>query len=89
MRASCCTPTWRRRCLTAACNPCHQPSAAATQALAKFSKLRHLDISYSSAPGSIADVAAVVAQLPELEQLHARGIGLSGGFTCDLVAASK
>lgn len=61
----------------------------ARQALASFSRLRHLDMSYSVAPGHIADVADVVARLPELQQLHLRGIGLSGPLSCELVQAAR
>ncbi|WIA31462.1 hypothetical protein OEZ86_002357 [Tetradesmus obliquus] len=59
------------------------------KALAKFSKLSHLDISYSSTPGNLADVAAVVARLPQLQQLHLRGVGLAGAFSCELLQAGK
>jgi hypothetical protein len=54
-----------------------------------LSKLVHLDISYSSAPGSLADVASVVARLPQLQQLHLRGVGLMGSFGCELLEAGK
>lgn len=59
------------------------------QALGKFSRLRHLDISYSVAPGTLADVAAVVGQLSQLQQLHLSGVGLKGRLTCELVDKSK
>jgi hypothetical protein len=59
------------------------------QALAKFSRLVHLDISYSTAPGSLADVAAVAGGLPQLQQLHLRGVGLKGSFGCELLQAGK
>jgi hypothetical protein len=59
------------------------------QALARFPKLRHLDMSYSVAPGSLSDVSAVVSHLSDLQQLHLRGLGLSGPFTCDLLNAAK
>lgn len=59
------------------------------QVLSKFPKLRHLDISYSVAPGSLSDVAGVVADLPELQQLHLRGLGLSGPFSCDLLNTAR
>ncbi|KAF6261650.1 hypothetical protein COO60DRAFT_743957 [Scenedesmus sp. NREL 46B-D3] len=59
------------------------------KALAQFSRLVHLDVSYSSAPGSLADVAAVVGSLPQLQQLHLRGVGLRGSFSCELLEAGK
>lgn len=59
------------------------------QVLSKFSRLRHLDMSYSVAPGSLADVADVTAQLPELRQLHLRGLGLAGPFSCDLLNTAR
>lgn len=62
---------------------------APPQVLSKFSRLRHLDMSYSVAPGSVSDVADVVRDLPELQQLHLRGLGLSGPLTCDLMEAAR
>jgi hypothetical protein len=59
------------------------------QVLSKFTRLRHIDMSYSVAPGSLADVADVMAQLPELQQLHLRGVGLTGPFDCDLINAAR
>lgn len=59
------------------------------QVLGRFSRLQHLDMSYSVAKGSLADVAAVVAQLPELQQLHLRGVGLAGPFGCELLDAAR
>jgi hypothetical protein len=34
-------------------------------------------------------VATVVASLPQLQQLHLRGVGLSGSFGCELLEAGK
>lgn len=59
------------------------------QALSKFTRLRHIDMSYSVVPGKISDVAAVVRRLPELQQLHLRGVGLSGEFSCSLLEATR
>lgn len=58
------------------------------QAVAKFSRLQHLEMSYSSTPGTIADVANITKQLPQLQQLHLRGVGLHGPFSCELVESS-
>jgi hypothetical protein len=68
---------------------CNDNCVFLAQALAKVSKLVHLDISYSSAPGSLADVASVVGRLPQLQQLHLRGVGLKGSFGCELLEAGK
>lgn len=57
------------------------------KSLAKFTRLQHVDISYSVAPGSLADVANVIRGLSQLQQLHLRGIGLSGPLSCELVQA--
>lgn len=46
-------------------------------------------MSYSVAPGSVTDVADVVRDLPELQQLHLRGLGLSGPLSCDLMEAAR
>jgi hypothetical protein len=59
------------------------------QVLSKFSRLRHIDMSYSVAPGSLSDVADVMGQLPELQQLHLRGLGLTGPFSCDLLNTTR
>ncbi|KAF8065663.1 RCH2 [Scenedesmus sp. PABB004] len=61
--------------------------SAFPKALAQFTRLTHLDLSYSTTGGTLADVAAVVARMPALEQLHLRGVGLAGPLGCELVAA--
>eukprot|EP00775_Hariotina_reticulata_P007262 gene7262-7475_t len=58
------------------------------QAVAKFSRLQHLEMSYSTTPGTIADVANITKLLPQLQQLHLRGVGLQGPFSCELVESS-
>lgn len=57
--------------------------------LGRFSRLQQVDISYSTAPGTLADVAEVVSGLGQLEQLHLRGIGLKGPLSCDVIQQSR
>eukprot|EP00878_Enallax_costatus_P014853 GHUV01015548.1.p1 GENE.GHUV01015548.1~~GHUV01015548.1.p1 ORF type:complete len:538 (+),score=123.34 GHUV01015548.1:51-1616(+) len=59
------------------------------RSLGRFRRLQQVDISYSTAPGTLADVAEVVGGLAQLEQLHLRGIGLKGPLSCEVVQQSR